>query len=472
MAAPQPPKDNTEKILFPNNDTQKVVSALAKTHDITLTAEDTAYLAKLNREHLEKTAEIVRRLDAARERLIFPEPENPLEAEGPDGIPSIDPKTGKFCLLEKGDPEYQAYLDEHAEAIRLHQEWETAPANSEYVAIRRELERAQNDYTDRLLSYYEQIKNAPSIGIKPATNYIAPTDLISNRIFSGDISSVPENIRISGIKAKKPVITSVSVDFEAIEGDIAITGRKRLDRYTQSVYQAIIALWNAGNEYMTIGMIYNTMTGNKDAKLTPTQTEMIKDSINSLRCSVVNINASDEHNLKGYGAVEASYSGNLIAAEFATVKVKGKHVDGAIKVFTSPILYRYAAAKKQIATGDITLLNAPINKTPENIVLIDYLRRRVDAMPNPRTENKIKYAAIYDTLKLSGSDNTVKVKKRRIREYIEKTLDYWKERGYIESYTEYYKGDKKYAEGVEITPAENRNLIPQRGERGETSTGI
>ena len=84
-------------------------------------------------------------------------------------------------------------------------------------------------------------------------------------------------------------------------------------------------------------------------------------------------------------------------------------------------------------------------------------------MPNPRTENKIKYAAIYDTLKLSGSDNTVKVKKRRIREYIEKTLDYWKERGYIESYTEYYKGDKKYAEGVEITPAENRNLIPQRG---------
>ena len=47
--------------------------------------------------------------------------------------------------------------------------------------------------------------------------------------------------------------------------------------------------------------------------------------------------------------------------------------------------------------------------------------------------------------------------------YIEKTLDYWKERGYIESYTEYYKGDKTYAEGVEITPAENRNLIPQRG---------
>lgn len=426
-------------------------------------AADRAFVAQLNREHMERTADIVRRMDEARERAA-PEPENPLDQEGPDGIPAIDPKTGRMGLIEKGTPEYQDFLDEHAEAIRIHAEWEAAPLNAEYVALRRELEQAQDDYSRRLIEYYERVKNAPSIHTKPAAEYVAPTDLVSYRVFSGDISSVPENIRISGAGAKKQAITSVSVNFEAIENDSAVSGTKRLDRYTQSVYQAIIALWNAGNTYMTIGMIYSTMTGGRDTKLNTKQADMIIDSIRTLIRAAVLINASDEHNLKGYGAVKASYYGTLITAKFVTVKIKGKRVDGAIQIFSAPILYEYAAAKHQIATGDIALLDAPINKTPENIILIDYLRRRVDAMPSPRTENKIRYAAVYDTLGVSGSDATTKNRKYRIRDYIGKTLEYWKQRGYIRDYAEYTKEGRNYAEGIQITPAGALKEIPQEGE--------
>lgn len=438
-------------------------AALAAAQGVKETPADVAFIAQLNREHADRTADIVRRMDEARERAA-PEPDNPLDMEGPDGIPTTDPKTGRMGMLRKGTAAYRAYLDKHADAIRIHEEWERAEINAEYVALRRELEQAQEDYSRRLIEYYDRIKNAPSIGAKPAPEYVAPTDLVSYRVFSGDISGVPENIRISGAGAKKQVITSVSVDFEAIEGDTAISGRKRLDRYTQSVYQAIIALWNAGNTYMTLGMIYNTMTGSTDSKVPQKQADMIQESIRSLMKSVISINASDEHNLKGYGAVKASYYGNLLLAEGVTVKIKGQRVEGAIQLRAAPILYQYAAAKRQIATGDIALLNAPINKNPDNIILIDYLRRRVDAMPSPRTENKIRYAAVYDALGVSGNDTTAKKKKYRIRDYISKTLEYWKQRGYIRDYAEYAKEGRNYAEGVQITPAAAVKEIPQEGE--------
>lgn len=427
------------------------------------TPADEAFIARLNREHLQRTEDLVSRMNAAREKA-FPEPENPLDMEDVDGIPVTDPATGKMALLQRGTDEYQRYLDEHREKIELHRQWETAPINAEYVALRRELQQAQEEYTEKLYAYFERIKNAPSIGTRAATQYIAPTDAVSNRVFSGQLSSAPEFVKISGSGAKKPVKSSVSVDFEAIEGDTSIAGRKHLDRYTQNVYQAIMALWYAGNSYITIGMIYSAMTGAKNAKLNEKQAGMITRSIKTLMQATVNISASEEHTLRGYGAVKASYYGNLITAKFVTVNVKGKRTDGAIQIFTTPILYEYASAKNQIATGDIALLNAPINKTPENIILIDYLRRRVDMMPNLQTKNKIRYAAVYEALDVSGNDNTAKIRKRRIREYIKKTLDYWTERGHIQAYTEYNKEGKAYAEGIQITPAGERKEIPQEGE--------
>lgn len=423
----------------------------------TTTPQDMAFISRLNREHLQKTEDIIRRMDAARDRLIIPEPENPMDIVDADGVPITDPDTGMMKLAPKGSPEYLAYMEEHREAIRLHEEWEQSPLTQEYVELRRELEAAQTEYSRRVMEYMEGVTNAPSIATKAATQYIAPTDLVSYRIFSGQLSSVPESITI-GNKSRKPVTTSVSVDFEALEGDAAVKGRKNLDRYTQTVYQAIISLWNAGNTYQTIGQIYGAMTGS-DGKVPPKQAEMIEASIRTLMSGTVRIDSSDERGL--YSSVKASYFGNLITAKFCTVKVRGKRVDGAIQIFAAPILYEYAASKRQIATGDIALLNAPINKTPENIVMVDYLRRRIDAMPSPRTENKIRYSSIYEHMGISGSTDTVRQKKYRARGYALKTMEYWKEQGYIRGFSEY--GDKTNAEGIQVIPASGK-VIPQEGE--------
>lgn len=428
----------------------------------TTTPQDMAFISRLNREHLQKTEDIIRRMDAARDRLIIPEPENPMDIVDADGVPITDPDTGMMKLAPKGSPEYLAYIEEHREAIRLHEEWEQSPLTQEYVELRRELEAAQTEYSRRMMEYMESVTNAPSIATKAATQYVAPCDPVSQRIFSGQLSSVPEAIRISGAQQKKPVTTSVSVNFEALEGDAAIKGRKNLDRYTQTVYNGITSLWNAGNAYMTLGMIYEAMTGS-DAKLPPKHAKKIEESIRTLMSGTVSINSQDEHNIRGYGGVKASYYRNLITADFVTVKVKGKRVDGAIRLFKTPVLYEYASAKRQVQTGDITLLNPPVNKTEETIVLIDYLRRRIDSMPSPRTGNKIRYAAVYDYLEISGTDATAKNKKYRIRGYITKTLDYWKERGFIQDYSEYGKDGKQYAEGVQIIPAGTK-IIPQEGE--------
>lgn len=432
--------------------------------------KDREFLNRLFAEHNRKTAAIVEKLAEARAALLIPEPDDPLAELGDDGLPITDPDTGKMVIAPVGSPEYEAFLQEHAEAIDLHKQWEEAAINAPFVNLRRELAQANQDMQRKMDEYLDRIKNAKSISPKSAKQYVAPTDLVSARVFSGELSTIPENIRISGAGAKKPVITSVSVDFEAIEGDDAISGRKRLDRYTQAVYQAIIALWNAGNTYLTTGMIYSTMTGN-DGKVPQKQADMIAQSIQTLMKSVVSINSADEQRLKAYGAVKAAYYGNLITAKAATVTIKGKRVDSAIQIFSAPILYEYAAAKKQIATGNVALLNAPINKTPENIVLIDYLRRRVDMLktsrpndPKKKAQNKIRYDAIYEALEITGNDATAKNRKYRVRGYVVKTLDFWKEQGYIQDYSEYCKDGKTYAEGIQITPVETGDMIPQEGE--------
>ena len=93
----------------------------------TTTPQDMAFISRLNREHLQKTEDIIRRMDAARDLLIIPEPENPMDIVDADGVPITDPDTGMMKLAPKGSPEYLAYIEEHREAIRLHEEWEQSP---------------------------------------------------------------------------------------------------------------------------------------------------------------------------------------------------------------------------------------------------------------------------------------------------------------------------------------------------------
>ena len=88
------------------------------------------------------------------------------------------------------------------------------------------------------------------------------------------------------------------------------------------------------------------------------------------------IDASQEAQLRGLD--KARYDSNLLNAKRLTVSANGQTTE-AIKILDTPILYDYAERRNQIGRFDVKLLDSPVNKTEENIVLDGYLRRRIDA---------------------------------------------------------------------------------------------
>ena len=123
------------------------------------------------------------------------------------------------------------------------------------------------------------------------------------------------------------------------------------------------------------------------------------------------------------------YSGNLLYTERVTGYQKGAISDEWIHVLRVPVLYEYADTKNQIYRVNITLLNPPINKNEETIILQGYLLRRIRAMKsNSKLKKKILYETIFKQLDIkitSESDSSVlRHKHKKIRDSVKKILDY------------------------------------------------
>lgn len=103
----------------------------------------------------------------------------------------------------------------------------------------------------------------------------------------------------------------------------------------------------------------------------------------------------------------------------------------AYKILVEPLLYRYAKAGKQISAIDIKLLDTPVSKTNDIIVLQGFLLRKIEAMKSDRTADRI---ILYDDIyKIFGINEPQKVKNQlqRIRKYMDTMLEYWKGEKYI-----------------------------------------
>jgi hypothetical protein len=107
------------------------------------------------------------------------------------------------------------------------------------------------------------------------------------------------------------------------------------------------------------------------------------------------------------------------------------------KVLERPVLLEYAEQKRQIDRVDIKMLNTPVNKNEETIILQDYLLRRIRAMRKSNVSRNILYETVYKQLgtdRLEGVE--ARKKKAKIRETTKKILDFWKDNGEIRGYKE------------------------------------
>lgn len=227
---------------------------------------------------------------------------------------------------------------------------------------------------------------------------------------------------------KKPELKAYitySINFKDLENGVKIT--KRLTPFDKRVYIAVSALYNAGNEIITLSQIYYAM-GNTGR---PGQRDLtrINDAITKMRRAEISLDSSDEADeLKNYTAF--IYDGDLLPMERVTAIINGKLTDGAIKLFREPPLMAFAKDRKQVTTIDIKLLQSPISKTDANLLIDDYLLERIH---KEKRAKKGSCTIKLDTIYKYANITTAK-QKQRAPEKIEKYLKYYKQSGLFKGY--------------------------------------
>lgn len=264
-------------------------------------------------------------------------------------------------------------------------------------------------------------------------NYIKPKDKLSNTIFDGKDRLFDRQFKALSMESKnaaKEITTYVKLGLDEGFENVSMP---KLSRYESIVHDAVGALCDAGNQFITLGMVNRAMSGDAKAKLTASKKTEIRDALLRLMHSAISIKSDDE---------DYVYDGHVLEAQLLTKQatVRGQKVpqDFILKIVGDLPLYQYAKRKKQIIKGPIETLNPPISKTRENELLIDYLLRRI-SWTNQKDTVNILFSTIYSQLGIS-LDRKNKDKRTRLRKPIMAILDYWKDIGRIKEY--HFENDK------------------------------
>ena len=271
--------------------------------------------------------------------------------------------------------------------------------------------------------------SSPSITSVKAKKIDMPIDKLNNTIWngfqlteSGQYSLLLDTSK--GSRGTAPLI-AYSVDFSELLENVKLS--KTLSAMDKRVYEAVGALFNAGNKVTTVSQIYKAMgnTGNASGD----QLKKINDSITKMRSIVIYVDNSAE--VKKYPNYPLfTYDGHLLPFERISAYVNGSFTDAAIQLFREPPLLTFARDRKQITTIDIKLLESPVNKTENSIKIEDYLIRRISQAKAGHGQKKILFETLFNNCEI-----TEKKAKQRARKTIVSYLEHYKKCDWITDYS-------------------------------------
>ena len=283
--------------------------------------------------------------------------------------------------------------------------------------------------------------------IRPRS-YIMQIDAITNQLASLHDQS---QLRV-GKRGNQPVLTTVTLDMP---DHMSIEGGGKLSTYDKSIINGVTSLMESGNTAFSIPMLYHAMTGKQNPTVDDNLYQELTAKLEQMRRMMLTIDLTEEN--------EAQYitSENGDTMELCDLQIEGyllplSKVSGMLngkktelyQIVQNPPLYSYSKIRRQLASVEISLLNAPVNNNSTTIPLKTYLLQRIELMKNRKNkicQRNILYKSIYQEL---GAMDANKTRKMRIRGYTSTILDYLVEKHYIQSYSEYKKG--RSIEGLDI----------------------
>lgn len=227
-------------------------------------------------------------------------------------------------------------------------------------------------------------------------------------------------------KADFKAMAIYAINFDNLGENVKIT--KRLTPFDKRVYIAVSALFNAGNETITLTQIYYAMGNTK--RPSAAGLSKINDAITKMRLAQIYFDNLDEaEKLKGYPRFK--YDGALLPIERITAVVNGQMSEAAIKLFREPPLMTFAKKRHQVTTITAKLLQSPISKTDSNLLIDDYLIERIS---KEKAKENGGCTILLKTL-YEYADIKTKMQRQRAPEKIKKYLEYYKQADFIKNYS-------------------------------------
>lgn len=300
-----------------------------------------------------------------------------------------------------------------------------------------------NDHIDYALSNAELIephgqltKNGSTIktnSLLPKTNYILNNKaginlpaIVGKGIF--DLNVAPIN--------KKEVLTKINIDY----ADTNIKLPPNFTPYDRAVVNAYVSWWVAGNTEFTPSQIYRCMNGMTDKEtVSPQSIGAITRSLDKCRrllCSIDYTAEAEMYNKETKSCVVEDY---ILNAKKVKLETGGKIITG-YQFNGPPILYSYAQISGQIVNIPAKLFNTSsvVRSTSENIVMREYLLRRIEIMKKGKSQNnKILYETLFECI---GEETPNSDRIKTVRGYIKKMLSYYVKEKYINEFEEYKNG--------------------------------
>ena len=214
------------------------------------------------------------------------------------------------------------------------------------------------------------------------------------------------------------------LDFKALNN---VNISRALTVYDKWVWNACANLKDQGNNVFTVEQVHKAMgnTGRPNEKTK----ERIMESIDMISRAMVTIDTTEEHDLyPKYERIKATFP--LLATETCTAYSRGQIVKTAIKILDTPKLFAFAENRHQITKLPLDILDSPISKTDDNLLLSDYLLTRISKMRNSKNITK---TILIDTICQRCCIETYK-QKQRLPEKIEKILNHYKKLKWIKDF--------------------------------------
>lgn len=257
--------------------------------------------------------------------------------------------------------------------------------------------------------------------IAPLTRFLMGLDKVNSTLWN---EKTPNALYVdtseSGKKGEASIY--VSVDFSALNKN-GVKVDQTLTEFDNHVYNAIASLYAAGNHTVSITQIAHAMGySNPDGKTL----ENIKDIALKFMRAIIEIDNTEEAGIYNYPKFKVQTQ--LIQATIIAAEFHGKKTDHAIQLNAMPILLKFAIDRNQYTAFHPKLNNAPIDKTPRNIAIANYLKREIAKIKNGHRTNKILYDTLFKACNITRNKNREKDKVKRY-------LEYYKECGFVKDFT-------------------------------------